>query len=134
MADSTDKPSNVLRYEELKKRQLEDTISTQFYGVPIELGEFARAMQPHQNLIPIWGCVCVQDSPDNPCPCRWIVWLPKDRILRSGKTQLKSPEGHEIHWFRVANDARVLVERQAAVSVPEYVSLLETVENGEIHT
>ena len=125
MTESTCTMSKSLHYEELRKQQLEDATSTLIYGVPIELGEFIRAIQP-QNLFAIWGCYCVQDSPDNPCPCGRIVWLPADRVLRSGKTQRKSPEGHELHWFRVKNDADIVVEEQVAVGVREYARQLRT--------
>lgn len=65
---------------------------------------------------PLINCICVQDSPDNPCPCNHniIIWWPTKDILDIKKTSNKSPEGQDI--FKVTAD--INTEAQIEITIP----------------
>lgn len=114
--------SQEMKYNDIKKEQLEEVTATKIYGIPIKNTMFS--LNKNLNLFPIWGCICVQDTPQNPCPCKQIIWLPKDKIFGSGKTKRHNRDGHEIHWFKVKNDAEIIVESHDTMRISQYSNIL----------
>jgi hypothetical protein len=112
---------NLVSYEEMKEKQLEDTMVTKIHGVPLHLEGSQLDFDSNGAFWPIAWCLCVQDSPDNPCPCKdpIIVWLPKDKILKSGKSRRKNHEGSEVYWFEMTNGADVMVEELHSLKVKD---------------
>ena len=67
-----------------------------------------------RKFLPLLGCLCVQDSPQNPCICPGqIIWLPVERILLSAQTDRKNDQGQTVHSFMVDANASVVVEETA---------------------
>ena len=120
----------ALKYAELKRDLIEDSAVTTIYGVPVEFdaddgrigGELSIGLTDGK-FIPIWGfCFCVQDSPDNPCRCHGpIIWLPKDKIFKAGKTGRKDTGSNEIFWFRLDQNTKIVVDAQ----IPSTAGLYE---------
>lgn len=99
-----------LSYEDVKARRLNDALSKQIYGIPIEIPE-DRNQIAGRRFQPILGCLCVQDSPENPCPCSdFIIWLPLDKVIASRETERRSVDSQPLYLFTVASDAEVLIE------------------------
>ena len=48
-------------------------------------------------------CLCVQDSPDNPCPCPpWpMIMVPRASILDEGETSRRTADGDDLTWLEV---------------------------------
>jgi len=69
-----------------------------------------------EGLIGIGWCVCVQDSPENPCPCNGgILWLPEAAVVNESDTGRKSADGDDILRFMVKRDADIVVETYSPV-------------------
>ena len=109
-------------YAYSKTQQLLRASSTRIYGTILErvsntpVGATARK-EPY---MPVGLCFCVQDSPDNPCPCTsdLIIWIPVDQIISSGK--LDNKEGKSLHYFDVRRDADLLMERMFSFKASVY--------------
>jgi hypothetical protein len=122
---------NLASYGEMKEKQLQDTWVTKIHGVPLELEGNILDLNSNGVFWPILGCLCVQDSPDNPCPCKGpIVWLPKDKILKSGKSGRNNHEGSEVHWFEVANGAEIMVEELHTLKIKDYADFVDWTEGN----
>jgi hypothetical protein len=60
---------------------------------------------------PIWWCLCVQDSMQNPCPCTGpIVWVPDDWVKRSVDSGRQSSSGLPIVAIKADAKGRVYVD------------------------
>lgn len=70
-----------------------------FNGVKLDLPKEILSLRKGQ--IPVNACVCVQDSPSNPCRCGSILWLEETSILKSGDTKHTDSSGRTIEWFSV---------------------------------
>lgn len=57
------------------------------------------------------SCLCVHDTPENPCPCPpWpIVMIPRDSILAKGESRRQSQEGEHLAWVEVDSSAQLRV-------------------------
>jgi hypothetical protein len=111
------------RMLEIKTRKLERASSQRLRGVPVHriAGDFdvSKMKLP----FPIFGCLCVQDSPENPCPCTdFVLWMPTfpKAVTRTGQ---KNADGKEIFEFVLERDAVVYVD----VQVPIQPAVLERV-------
>lgn len=61
-----------------------------------------------RGCIPILWCLCVHDSPDNPCPCNGpIIWCPKRSILRRRKLE---PQAEGLVEITVEAATKVFLE------------------------
>lgn len=60
----------------------------------------------------LWFCFCVQDTPDNPCPCIWPPFLVSflEEPVSVRETGQKSREGLPVQEVTVRADARVTIE------------------------
>ncbi len=108
---------------DLKTEQLNQLSTFKLTGIPIEFPENSQANQTRK-FFPIQvGCNCdhVQDSPENPCPCNSlppiIVWLPKEKILKSYKSDKGNHDGRELTVFEIEKDATVFVERLQPINL-----------------
>jgi hypothetical protein len=91
-------------------RQLEEARSISVEGVLID--------SPTEGALILVPCLCVQDSPDNPCPCNdWLKWIigRKDILGEPEKTERKNSSGESVFRVRVASDAKVIVEKGQAM-------------------
>jgi hypothetical protein len=96
-------------YDETQERlaaQRTGSTVTRISGVPLQ----GRTIK---GWFPIHPCLCVQDSPENPCPCNnlddVLVWLPSNvSPQRSGQQH----EGEEVFSYEVPANVRILVETQ----------------------
>lgn len=106
--------SGMDSYSAAKIEQLDRRATFRVYGraLDFDLGDAARRWRPVQ------PCLCVQDSPDNPCPCppgrTW--WLRSDMILAEGDSGRKDADGNELRYFDVPVESRILVESMQSVS------------------
>lgn len=106
---------------DLKAEQLNQLSTLKLTGIPIDFPENSQANKT-RGLFPIEvGCICVQDSPENPCPCKdippIIVWLPKGKILKSYKSDKGNHDGRELTVFEIERDATVFVERLQPINL-----------------
>ena len=100
-------------YASAKVRQLDEAATFRVYGraLDFDLGDAARRWKP------VWPCLCVHDSPENPCPCPpHIWWLRSDMILAEGDAGRKDHEGNELRYFDVLAESKVIVESVQTVS------------------
>lgn len=107
-------------YAAIKLRHLDEQSSYRVYGraVDFDLGDASRRWKP------VFPCLCVHDSPDNPCPCPpWIWWLRSDMILAEGGAGHKDHEGNELRYFDVAVESKIVVESMQTVSAGALKSL-----------
>jgi hypothetical protein len=113
--------SGAERLLDAKKRRLDAASSQRLRGSPVHNITGAFDIGKMTLPFPITGCLCVQDSPQNPCPCTDIVlWLPTfPKAVR--KTKDKDSAGRDIYDFVLDSDARVFVELQ----VPTTLGTLE---------
>jgi hypothetical protein len=102
-------------YSAAKIEQLDRTATHRVYGRALEfdLGDAARRWRP------VFPCLCVQDSPDNPCPCPPgpIWWLRTDTILAEGDSGRKDADGNELRYFDVFLGSQFLVESMQSVTL-----------------
>jgi hypothetical protein len=110
-------------YMASKLQQLDHVSTYRIYGHALEF-EPAKATTGFirtGHWTPIWPCICVQDSPENPCPCnpdhRW--WLRDDTIIAHGKSGRRDHEGKELQFFDVLVDSKIMVESVELVSAGE---------------
>lgn len=86
-------------------------------GVPLESDDAGRQA--------IVSCLCVQDSPENPCPCDGpIVWFPKESVLESRRMSQVSSEGEARYEYGLDPNAAVTVELVRTASASKVASLL----------
>jgi hypothetical protein len=61
--------------QEVRQRRLARAGTVSVTGLPVEGHDASKTDRAAR--FPIGACVCVQDSPDNPCPCNGpLFWLP----------------------------------------------------------
>lgn len=73
-------------------------------------------------FIPLIYCLCVQDSPDNPCPCHGpVVWLKRDDILASQVGVRRGAGGERVDRFIVAPGATVIVDSATEMTIERIV-------------
>lgn len=111
------------RLLETRAKKVERASTQRLRGVPADqgAGEFDKSTMTLP--CPINGCLCVQDSEENPCPCTELVlWLPTfpKEVVRTG---VRNEEGVELLDFILERDAVVFVD----VQVPIQPALLERI-------
>ncbi|MDD9716903.1 hypothetical protein PVW48_09120 [Dinoroseobacter sp. PD6] len=108
-----------LDYDTARAQLVEDAATVAIHGIALKESDAkATARGFWETHFPILWCLCVQDSPDNPCPCTGpIVWLPRDGVVRSEPALRRSDEGRAIDRYRVTRGAKVLVDRIESLPV-----------------
>jgi hypothetical protein len=107
----------VASYEEVRRESFTKAGSVVLTGVELDLPDAAR-IAGRERMFPISLCLCVQDNPQNPCPCRGpLVWISDDRVAAREETGRKSAGGEDIMRFYVERSAPVLVESVTAMTV-----------------
>jgi hypothetical protein len=119
MPKGAEGPKDDLTYDDARSAQLERLTTTRIVGVPLKKGNASRSMRW------IVHCLCVQDSPDNPCPCDGpILGIPNDALLREKSSGRRDEEGRELTEFLIRRDARLIVESPRAVRADVYAGLM----------
>jgi len=97
------------------------TVSIQ--GVPIKGHEASRSARGGR--FPIGSCVCVQDSPENPCPCDGpLIWLPTTGVIKDELTQRRSRAGEQIHVYTFARNTTAIVETRVSAPLSAVAAVL----------
>src|SRR5437867_695137 len=105
----------ALDYSQVKARHVEDSVVTKLYAVPFD-SALPVAKRSRSRYKPYLYCLCVQDSPDNPCLCdRFIIWLPLDRIFSDEPSGRKDKDGRLVSEIHIARDAQILIDTQIPV-------------------
>lgn len=107
--------SGADRLLEQKREKVRAISNRHLRGVPLfDVGD-EDSISKLSPPFPIEWCLCVQDSPENPCPCKGLVlWLPTfPRAVR--KTGTRSSDDEAIYDFELDPDAEVIVELQMSI-------------------
>lgn len=98
-----------------KQRKIEVGNRQVLRGVPVEEVSSDLDARSMKLPFPIVGCLCVQDSPENPCPCKDVIlWLPTfpEAVVR---TQERNREGKAVFEFILDRNAVVFVDVQMPI-------------------
>ncbi|WP_062387265.1 hypothetical protein [Demequina iriomotensis] len=104
--------------KELTERRMIAATTTTVSGVLID------GRPGSSGWIIIAPCVCVQDTPENPCPCNWgtTIWIREDAVISRDRSGRRSPtSGDEIVDLKVDRSAQVVVESTRTVPVADAV-------------
>jgi hypothetical protein len=100
----------MTEYAKAKARVVEAISDATISGVPLEDLHDGPA-RIKGGRIPILGCLCVHDAPDNSCTCRDLIgWLPVDQVGAFGPSKRRSATGQEIFDFHVPRSGHVIAE------------------------
>jgi len=103
-----------LSYEGAKLQQVSALTTKRIYGQPLDESELSKLNFPKSkfNWIKLIMCNCVQDTPENPCPCynSPIWWIKSEDIVEQGESDKKDHDGNELSYYDVDINAKVLVE------------------------
>ncbi len=119
--NNTDEDMNMtMNFNEAKLKQLDGATTYRVYGHELKFDRDtakagARARRRYRLFQP---CLCVWDSPQNPCRCDdgMLWWLPADAIIGEDKAGRKDHHGKELQFFDVRIDSKILVETVRPVS------------------
>jgi hypothetical protein len=101
-------------YSEFKSKQFGDVETITFQGYQLEGKE--RKVQG-RILLPFVGCLCVQDSPENPCPCtNDIFWIDKNAILAKKPIHRTSTDGVQLEVISVKENSDIRLESQTIIN------------------
>lgn len=106
------KTSGAQRLLTHKADKAERSSTRKMHGVPIHNIDGGFDIAKMGLPFPVTWCLCVQDSPQNPCPCRdFVLWLPTfPKAVK--KTGSKDVDGRDVYEFSMPSDAEVLVDLQ----------------------
>jgi hypothetical protein len=103
------------RLIEARARKLEEASLQHVKGVPLDTIKGTFDIRRMRIPFPILGCLCVQDSPENPCRCpNLVLWLPTFPKAVSA-TGDRNDRGDEYLDFALDRDAAVFVEMQVPI-------------------
>ncbi len=78
---------------------------------------------PWDTHLPFLWCLCVQDSPDNPCRCTGpIVWIPRAEIVQSSPSSRCSADGREIEQIIVQRRTELIVDAASRIPVEQFLA------------
>ncbi len=104
------------------KSQLVSPTSYRIYSQPIEPivqpnGRISRNRK--FQLVHFTPCLCVQDSPDNPCPCdhSTVWWIMRGDIVKKGRSTKRDHDGNKLYFFDIDINANVLLQSMKSVSI-----------------
>lgn len=106
-----------MTFTEAKLEQLTAATTYRVYGERVE--HEADAATGRRHYIAISPCLCVWDSPDNPCACKpgTFWWLAQDAIVAQGNSGRQGHHRRELQFFDLFVDSNIIVESVATVSV-----------------
>jgi hypothetical protein len=108
-------------YADIRDAQHERATTVRVTGIPI-----AAERERPSTMKGIQHCLCIQDSPDNPCPCTGpILWVPNDALLRVMPAGRRDDQGRALMLFIIRRDARLIVERPRTVRADLYAALVQ---------
>jgi hypothetical protein len=116
----------ALDINDARARMIEEATGHSLLGLPIDAsaaqadGLGRRLWETH---LPILWCLCVQDSPANPCPCTGpIVWIPRAAVLQSGPTNRRSEDGRAIERVVVRRETELVIDAASRVAVERFLA------------
>ena len=89
-------------------------------------GHFDADVDPANLIVPFrfFPCFCVQDSPDNPCPCgRLVIWILDDPAQVDRVPDQSGGGSAPLYQLRLPRDVKVCVETQAPVTLDDLEQL-----------
>ena len=111
--------SDDLSVNEARSRQYERAMTVPIVGIGLGGG---REFMP--GLRGIQHCLCVQDSPESPCPCNGpLIWVTEEDIVAERPAGRRDREGRDLTMFAVRRDARLVVERPRSISAHTYMRI-----------
>lgn len=118
--------TDALDINDARARMIEEAAGRTLLGLPIAASA-AQADGLGRGLwdthLPILWCLCVHDSPDNPCPCTGpIVWVPRAGILESGLSNRRSDDGRMIERVVVRRKTELVVDAASRVPVERFLA------------
>jgi hypothetical protein len=111
--------SDDLSINEARSRQYERAMTVPIVGIGLEGGREFRA-----GLRGIQHCLCVQDSPESPCPCNGpLIWVTEEDIVAERPAGRRDREGLDLTMFAIRRDARLVIERTRSISAYTYTRI-----------
>ncbi|TLF45440.1 hypothetical protein FEI13_18140 [Halomonas urmiana] len=107
-----------MNIEELTAKQMRESQTISITGVVIE--------NKLKGVVIIIPCLCVQDSPDNPCPCTDLskILISKNNIVGDiVPIDKKSIDGESLSLVTIDRNATVLVEHTASVNAENAIAV-----------
>ena len=109
-------------FSKFKGRQLGDVEITAFHGYQLEDKEWKVQ---GRTLLPFVGCLCVQDSPENPCPCTdCILWIDKKAILAKEPIHRTSTDGVQLEVISIKKNSEIRLESHTVVNSSDLPRLI----------
>ncbi len=115
-----------LDINDAKSKMITKTSGLELLGLPIDASsaqndELSRKLW--DTHFPFLWCLCVQDSPDNPCPCTGpIVWVPRTAILRSEALNRTSEDGRVIERLEIRRETELVVDMVTHITVERFLN------------
>jgi hypothetical protein len=104
---------------EVRSRQYERAMTISIVGLGVR-GDRALV----RGLRGVQHCLCVQDSPESPCPCSGpLIWVSEEDIVAERPAGRRDREGRELTTFAVRRDARLVVDRPRSISALAYMRI-----------
>jgi len=87
-----------MTFNEAKLQQLNAAGTYRVYGQALEFAGEVAGVAGRRGWRPIRPCLCVQDSPDNPCACNTgtFGWLWENAVVAQGNSGRKDHHGKEL--------------------------------------
>lgn len=108
-----------LSVRDVRSRQFEQALTVRIIGLALEHDDdFAPGLRAIQH------CLCVQDTPDNPCQCKGpLLWVPEGAIVSEGPSGRTDEDGRKLKEFAVRRDAQLIVERPTSIRADTFLRL-----------
>ena len=108
-------------YETVREDRIATGATATISGVPVE-GVERRIGD--RNFVLISTCVCVTAEG---CPCNGpLIWLPEDDIVKSESSGNRSKDGENIHHYRLAPTAQVVIESYTSLPAQNASRMIES--------
>lgn len=107
-----------MNIEEITKKRIKEAQTISITGIVLE--------NKWKDIITIIPCFCVQDTPDNPCPCTDMskIFISKDNLVGDVVSLYKkSIDGEQLSSVLVERDANILVEQTISVKAENAVKV-----------
>jgi hypothetical protein len=108
-------------YFDIKTDQLNAISTIKVVGIPIQTADKPQGNNLQRHIAIEHGCLCVIDSPDDPCPCRHlppiIIWLPEDGCIHKYKSDTPNHDGRELTVFEMDRSVTIFIEKMQAIDL-----------------